>query len=139
MTELLIALVAPLIPQIAIHIMEKKRKTNMLGVRLDDDLQRAFDAACKTARMDASGVVRACIQAFVDEVREKGGVFSPFAITSAGGKKTASDSASVAALAPHRLNENPPDEATPPLPFKPRVTRTRAALRKMQTPEKRKP
>lgn len=59
---------------------KKKRVTPQVSVRLGDELHARFDAACGKTRIDSSTVVRACLEAFCDEVEEKGGIWLPLRI-----------------------------------------------------------
>lgn len=59
---------------------EKKRRTPQVGVRLPEELSQRLEKACSQTRIDTSTVVRACIEAFCDEVEDKGGVWLPLRI-----------------------------------------------------------
>ena len=82
MSELLLVLeiagaIAALIHQ-SIALMPKR--SNQINVRLDNELKAKFEATCEQVRIEPATVIRACIEAFVEEVQEKGEIRMPLAI-----------------------------------------------------------
>jgi hypothetical protein len=124
--------------------------------RLDPVAREKLQRACELTGLDEPSAMRACIQAFIEHIEENGGIWLPLAIVPKSGAppgkiparrgqqtagpvdaEAARGGSSASPRAPiHSVNEDAPIEIPPIVPAReksgsPRMTRTRAALRKM--------
>jgi len=56
-------------------------KETRISVRISNELQQQLDEACALTNLDESTVVRACLEAFVAQVKAEGGIWLPLKIT----------------------------------------------------------
>lgn len=120
-------------------------KDHRLHFRLDDKARNRLKEACALTGLDEATALRACILAFVDYVEQTGEIRLPLAVVPKPKTTTVKIATptfpSTAAPVPSRassLNEEPPARPVVPVAA-PRITKTRAVLKRMVAKEKKKP
>ena len=114
-----------------------------INVRLTPELRRRLIAVCKATGLDEPTALRALVEAFCERVEHEGGVWLPLQVMpkAQGTPKIPTPTFPItAAPVPSRassLNEEPPARPVVPVAA-PRITKTRAVLKRMVAKEKKK-
>jgi predicted DNA-binding protein len=57
------------------------RKESRISVRISHELRQQLDETCTLTNLDEPTIVRACLTAFIEQVKAEGGIWLPLKIT----------------------------------------------------------